>query len=101
MIFSLFNSFSMIPQANSTGENVHFCPKTNTVVAHCKMGGRVNGENEKGRQLVEAGYEEWWTECVLFVKMSQDGTRIEEVREFVDSKKAEELQRRLSGVLSG
>lgn len=100
MIFSLFKSFSMIPQGNNEGEAVHFSPETNTVVAHCTMGGKVNGESDKGRQLVEAGYEEWWTECVLFVRMSKDGRTIEEVREFVDSKKAEELQFRLSGVLS-
>jgi hypothetical protein len=101
MIFSLFENFSMIPQANGEGEAVHFSPETNTVVAHCKMGGKVNGESMKGKQLVEAGYEEWWTECMLFVRMSKDGRTIEEVREFVDSKKAEELQVRLSGVLSG
>ncbi|KAF2684400.1 hypothetical protein K458DRAFT_366768 [Lentithecium fluviatile CBS 122367] len=101
MIFSLFKSFSMIPQSNSEGEAVHFSKETNTVVAHCKMGGTVNGEDKKGKQLVEAGYREWWTECVLFVRMSEDGRMVEEVSEFVDSKKAEELQIRLSGVLSG
>jgi hypothetical protein len=37
---------------------------------------------------------------VLFVRMSKDGKRIEEVEEFVDSAKAEELQKRLGNVLS-
>jgi hypothetical protein len=46
------------------------------------------------------GLSEWWTECVLFVRMSKDGKRIEEVEEFVDSAKAEELQKRLGNVLS-
>jgi hypothetical protein len=101
MIFSLFENFAMIPQSDCEGQAVNFSPETNTVVAHCKMGGKVNSESEKGGQLVEAGIEEWWTECVLFVRMSGDGLRIEEVREFVDSKKAEELQIRLNGVLSG
>jgi hypothetical protein len=32
--------------------------------------------------------------------MTEDGRRIIEVREFVDSAKAEELQKKLSGVLS-
>jgi hypothetical protein len=101
MIFSLFKNFSMIPQTNGEGEAVHFSKETNSVVAHCMMGGKVNEDSEKGRQLVDAGYEEWWTECVLFVRLSEDGQTVEEVREFVDSKKAEELQKRLSGVLSG
>jgi hypothetical protein len=101
MIFSLFDNFSMIPQGNGEGESVHFSRDTNTVVAHCKMGGKVNGDSDKGRLLIEAGYDEWWTECVLSVRLSEDGLRVEEVREFVDSKKAQELQSRLSGVLSG
>lgn len=91
----------MTPHANSEGNAVHFSKETNTVVAHCTMGGKVNGDSKMGRQLVEAGYEEWWTECVLFVRLTADGRKVEEVREFVDSKKAEELQIRLSGVLSG
>ncbi|KAF2125056.1 hypothetical protein P153DRAFT_370382 [Dothidotthia symphoricarpi CBS 119687] len=100
MIFSLFAAFDMIPQPNRTQEAVHFSKETDTVVAHCKMGGKVNGESEMGRKLIASGITEWWTECVLFVKMSKDGTKILEVREFVNSAKAEELQKRLSGVLS-
>jgi hypothetical protein len=97
MIFSLFSDFQMMPQSNTSGDAVHFCKDTNTVIAHCTMGGNINTESEMG---VKLGLTEWWTECVLIIKMSEDGKRIEEVREFVDSKKAEELQSRLGNVLS-
>jgi hypothetical protein len=100
MIFSLFERFEMTPQSNGRGDTVHFSKETNTVTAHCKMGGKVNAESEMGRKLIASGLTEWWTECVLFVQMSPDGERIVEVREFVHSAKAEELQKRLSGVLS-
>jgi hypothetical protein len=97
MIFSLFSDFQMIPQSNASGDTVHFCRETNTVVAHCTMGGEIDTESEMGAKL---GLTEWWTECVLFVRMSDDGKRIDEVREFVDSKKAAELEVRLGNVLS-
>jgi hypothetical protein len=95
MIFSLFENFKMAPH----GE-VHFSKETDTVIAHCKMGGKVNGASDKGKILINGGLKEWWTECVLFVKMSPDGKKIIELKEFVNSAKAEELQRRLSGILS-
>lgn len=95
MIFSLFEDFKMIPQGP-----VHFSKETNTVIAHCEMGGKVNGASEKGKMLIDGGVTDWWTECVLFVRMTPDGKRIVEVKEFVNSAKAEELQKRLSGILS-
>jgi hypothetical protein len=94
-VFSLFSSFCLLPVPNGADEAIHFSPDTDTVIAHCKMGGKVNAQSEMGGVL---GLEEWWTECVLFVRMSEDGKRIVEVREFVDSKKAEELRLRLSAV---
>lgn len=90
----------MIPQSHGSYGTVHLSKDTNTVIAHCKMGGKLNAESEMGAKLVASGITEWWTECVLFVQMSIDGKRIEEVREFVNSAKAEELQNRLSAVLS-
>ncbi|KAF2242366.1 hypothetical protein BU26DRAFT_584611 [Trematosphaeria pertusa] len=99
MIFSLFSDFSMVPQPEGSPRAVHFCADTGTVVAHCRMGGRVDTASEKGRVLVEGGVLEWWTECVLFVRMSGDGGSVVEVREFVDSGRAGELKGRLSGVL--
>ncbi|KAJ4361380.1 hypothetical protein N0V95_001891 [Ascochyta clinopodiicola] len=99
MIFSLFENFEMTPQSNGNGDAVHYSKETNTVTAHCRMGGKVDAESPMGQKLIASGLSEWWTECVLFVQMSPDGKRIVEVREFVHSAKAEELQERLSGVL--
>jgi hypothetical protein len=119
MIFSLFGDFAMIPVdadglpnvaagADASGAamryyhvpGAHFDPTTNTVIAWCKMGGRVNGQSEKGAKLVEQGVDEWWTECVIFVRMDAEGRKIEGVREFVHAGKAMELRRRLEGVLN-
>ncbi|KAF2111157.1 hypothetical protein BDV96DRAFT_582684 [Lophiotrema nucula] len=97
MIFSLFKNFSMSPQPSPS--SIHFSPATNTVIAHCKMGGKVNGESEQGAKLVKQGLDEWWTECVLFIEISEDGKKVVGVREFVHSAKAEELKNRLTGVL--
>jgi hypothetical protein len=101
MIFSLFSDFQMVPQADRTGKTVHLSRDTNTVIAHCKMGGKVNPESEMGAKLAASGIADWWTECVLFVQMTEDGKWIVGVREFVNSVKAEELQQRLSGILVG
>lgn len=91
----------MVPQDPGNASAVHFCKGTNTVIAHCKMEGKINGSSEKGRVLVESGVTEWWTECVLFVRLDEEGRRVLEVREFVNSARAEELKRRLEGVLVG
>jgi hypothetical protein len=96
LMFSLYSDFAMIPQDNANGDAVHFSHETNTVIAHCKLGGNVNTAREMGAKL---GVSEWWTECVLFVRLSKDGKRVEEVREFVDSAKAEDMRRRLGNVL--
>jgi hypothetical protein len=97
-VFSMFSDFQVIPLPNGVGDAVHFCKATNTVVAHCKMGGKVNVESEVGAKL---GLSEWWTESVLLVRLSGDGKRVEEVREFVHSAKTEEMRRRLGDVLGG
>jgi hypothetical protein len=100
-IFEIFSDFQVVPQDDGHGGRaVHFSKDTNTVVAHCRMGGKVDGDHETGTKLLESGITEWWTEGVLFVKLSKDGKRIESVREFMHSKKAEELQIRLDGILS-
>jgi hypothetical protein len=100
-MFSLFSDFQMIPQPNGSQKAIHLAKDTSTVIAHCKMGGKVNAGSDMGAKLVASGILEWRTECVLFVRMTVDGKGIVEVREFVDSAKAEKLQERLSGVLSG
>jgi hypothetical protein len=101
MIFSLFENFDMLPQSQGPQGNVHFCKETNTVIAHCRMGGKVNAQSEKGKLLIEQGVKEWWTECVLFVRMDEGGRKVMEVREFVNSAKAEELKKRLEGIFKG
>ncbi|KAH7120986.1 hypothetical protein B0J11DRAFT_533071 [Dendryphion nanum] len=91
-MFDLFESFNMITQ-----DPVHFSKSTNTVTAHCKMGGRVSESSEGGKKLIEQGVEQWWVECVLMVKMDRSGRRVVGVSEFVDSAKAEELRERIEG----
>jgi len=98
MIFSLFEKFDMLPQSQGPQGNVHYCKETNTVIAHCRMGGKINAQSEKGKLLIEQGLNEWWTECVLFVRMDDEGRKVVEVREFVNSAKAEELKKRLEGI---
>ena len=71
------------------------------MVAHCEMGGKLNSASEKGRRIIASGVEEWWTECVLFVKMDPRGGKVLEIKEFVDSVKAMELRRRSLGLFEG
>lgn len=100
-MFDVFSSFEVKPADDGYGASaVHFSRETNTVVAHCRMGGQVDAQGEGGRRLFERGITEWWTEAVLFVKMSKDGKSVEGVREFLHSKKAEELQMMLDAALS-
>jgi hypothetical protein len=100
-VFEIFSAFEVIPEDDGHGgKAVHFSRDTDTVVAHCKMGGKINGDSELGAKMAAAHITEWWTEGVLFVKLSTDGKKVEGVREFMHSKKAEELQIRLDHVLS-
>jgi hypothetical protein len=100
-VFEIFSDFQVVPEDDGHGgKAVHFSRDTDTVVAHCRMGGKVDADHELGAELAEGGITEWWTECVLFVKLSKDGKRVESVREFMHSKKAEELQIRLHGVVN-
>lgn len=101
IVFSLFENFEMVPHPADDPRAVHFCPETNTVIAHCNMGGKVNEDSVNGKKLVEQGKKVWWTECVLFVKMDDAGLRVMDVKEFVDSKKAEQMKSILTGVLEG
>jgi hypothetical protein len=100
-VFDMFSDFAVIPEDDGHGgKAVHFSRDTDTVVAHCKMGGTINAESEMGAKMAAAHITEWWVESVLFVKLSKDGKRVEGVREFMHSKKAEEMQIRLDGILS-
>lgn len=58
MIFLLFENFTITPVVNGTGEAIHFSQETNTVVAHCEMGGMVNAASETGAKLLASGLSE-------------------------------------------
>ncbi|KAF2806387.1 uncharacterized protein BDZ99DRAFT_538611 [Mytilinidion resinicola] len=85
-VFSLFTTWDIVPQ--SIFEDV----AKSTVVLHVKMGGKV-----KGRALGDL--EVWGNEAVFWIELGQfeGGWAVKAVREFVDSKLAEELRRLLAG----
>lgn len=61
----------------------------NTVIVQAKMVGELQGMGK------------WENECVLFMKMSEDGTKVVETTEFVDSWKSKQLQEMLMGGAKG
>ncbi|KAK8125466.1 uncharacterized protein PG998_001225 [Apiospora kogelbergensis] len=66
-VFGLFDAFEMVPQS------VHEDAATNVVVMK-KM--------------------DWRNECILLIRLSEDGTQVREISEFVDSAKAVEMRRK-------
>ncbi|KAH8768901.1 hypothetical protein F5883DRAFT_553157 [Diaporthe sp. PMI_573] len=74
-IFSVFSQFCMSPKAifEDQGQNV--------VVVHARMEGTLKGSNE-----------EWLNECVMIICLSEDGTQVVQIKEFVDSSKAIEMR---------
>lgn len=74
-IFSVFSEFTMRPKAifEDLGQNV--------VVVHARMEGKLKSSNE-----------EWLNECVMMVSLSEDGTQVVKIEEFVDSAKAVEMR---------
>jgi hypothetical protein len=78
-VTSIFETFSMVPK--SMFED----PVQNIVIVHAKMLG----------ELIELG--PWENECVIFMRMSEDGTKVVEHTEFVDSWRAKLLQAKLTG----
>ena len=75
-ITSIFSSFAMIPQ------DVYEDEANNVVVIHCKMDGQLN----------KAGMGQWKNECIMLLRFTEDGTKITQIREFVDSAKAMEMR---------
>ncbi|KAF8854882.1 hypothetical protein BDZ45DRAFT_676616 [Acephala macrosclerotiorum] len=73
-ITSIFSAFSMVPQS------VLEDPTSNTVIVHARMIGKL------------VWGEPWENECIMLLKMSEDGTKIVEIKEFVDSWKFKLLQ---------
>lgn len=84
-ITSLFKSFSMTPNI------VYEDSQNNAVVAMCTMSGElVLGEKS----------EDWENECVLLMGFDQGG-KIEVLREFVDSAKANMLHAKVMKAMEG
>lgn len=78
-IFSVFEEFAMVPTA------VFEDSERNAVVVSARMQGTLKG-----------GKGEWRNECVMMITLSDDGTRIVEVHEFVDSAKALEMRAKMA-----
>lgn len=74
-IFSMFSEFRMNPKAIFEDQG------QNAVVVHARMEGKLKD-----------GEEEWLNECVLIIYLSEDGSQVVKVKEFVDSAKAVELR---------
>lgn len=77
-ITSVFSKFSMVPQT------VFEDPNKNSVIVYAKMIG----------ELVDLG--PWENECIIMMKMSEDGRNVVESKEFVDSAKARLLKEKLT-----
>ncbi|KAK3938572.1 hypothetical protein QBC46DRAFT_389944 [Diplogelasinospora grovesii] len=76
-IFSLFEKFQLVPEAMFEDG------RQRIVVIHARMEGTL--KHNRGA---------WRNECVMIVRLSEDGTEVEEIGEFVDSAKAIEMRKR-------
>jgi hypothetical protein len=78
-IFAVFDTFHMAP------ESMYEDRERGVVVIHARMEGIL--ANNRG----------WWgSECVMFVRLSEDGKKVEGIWEFVDSLKAVEMRRKFA-----
>jgi hypothetical protein len=77
-IGSIFSTFKMVPQ------RMFEDPEKNSVIIYAKMIG----------ELTQLG--PWENECFMTLRMSQNGEKVEEITEFVDSAKAKLLHERLT-----
>lgn len=75
-IFSLFSEFRMNPEAMFEDQ------RQNAVVVLARMEGKLKSSGE-----------EWLNECVMIIGLSEDGTQVVKVTEFVDSAKAVEMRK--------
>ncbi|KAK3380969.1 hypothetical protein B0H63DRAFT_474677 [Podospora didyma] len=99
-IFAVFDEFAMVPEA------VYEDTSAGVVVIHARMEGtlksnrrssmvrgqRAQSFGTKGKEKKADG-EEWRNECVMVVRLSRDGRRVEEIQEFVDSARAVEMRK--------
>lgn len=75
-ITSVFKSFKMLPQS------IYEDNAANTVIIHAKMDGELS-KGPGGR---------WENECIMLLRMNEDGSKIVEIKEFVDSDKAMKMR---------
>jgi ketosteroid isomerase-like protein len=78
-ITSIFTTFAMIPQ------NVYEDHDNNAVVIHAIMDGQLN----------KPGMGQWKNECIMLLRFTPDGSKITQIREFVDSAKAMEMRNKV------
>ncbi|ETS84715.1 hypothetical protein PFICI_02740 [Pestalotiopsis fici W106-1] len=76
-VFSIFEKFQMIPM--STYED----RESGTVVVHTRMQGTMK-QNAM----------EWRNECIMLIGLSEDGSQVVEITEFVDSAKATQMRQK-------
>ncbi|KAK4443473.1 hypothetical protein QBC34DRAFT_477527 [Podospora aff. communis PSN243] len=78
-IFAVFDTFRLVP------ESMYEDRERNVVVIHARMEG------------ILANLRGWWgSECVMFVRLSEDGKKVEGIWEFVDSWKAVEMRNKFA-----
>lgn len=83
-ITSIFSKFQMIPQSIFEDED------RNSVIIYARMVGELN---------FNLGH--WENECIHMLKMSEDGTKVVEHKEFVDSARANLLQEKIGAAMRG
>lgn len=76
-IFSIFSEFRMILK------DIFEDQAQSAVIVHARMEGILKGSSE-----------EWLNECVMVICLSEDGTQVVKVTEFVDSAKAVEMRKK-------
>ncbi|CAJ2506741.1 Uu.00g079270.m01.CDS01 [Anthostomella pinea] len=76
-IFGVFDEFRMVPQSMVDDG------ASGVVVVHAHMQGVLKG-----------GKGVWTNECIMMITLSDDGTQVVGVKEFVDSAKAMEMARK-------
>ncbi|CAD0108923.1 unnamed protein product [Aureobasidium uvarum] len=78
-ITSIFTTFAMVPQ------NIYEDEDNNAVVIHAMMDGQLN----------KPGMGPWKNECIMLLRFTPDGSKIIQIREFVDSAKAMEMRNKV------
>ncbi|KAI1331395.1 hypothetical protein F5Y16DRAFT_395278 [Xylariaceae sp. FL0255] len=75
-IFALFDEFRMTPVI---------------VVDYPTGGSSMVAIHARMRGVLKGGKGEWTNECVMMIHLSEDGTEVVDIKEFVDSAKAREM----------